>query len=525
MLKSMSLPALRGCRTGLAILSVFLASTSLASAETLVVRMNADIRGFDGFNRDANTDTVTHHIFETLVANRGNLSIGPALAASWALSGDETTYTFKLREGATFTDGSPITSADVAWNWKWRMDPAREWVCASEFDGSKGLKVETVETPDAGTVVFKLDKPNALFLTQLANIQCNAWIASPRNVDTAGNWIEGSAIGSSSFKLGEWVKGQSITLVANPDYKPAGEEALSGLAGDRTAKVDAVKFQIIPDTAAAEAALYAGEIDILPGFESGRIEEAKAKGIQIASTPGLSWTPLLIQTLDPLMSNLKFRQAIAHAIDYDQIAEVRNSGLAGHNPSGVAQASAFFDDDFLEWPKYDPAKATALLAEAGYKGETVKIQTNSRYQGMYDNSVMVQAMLMAVGIKAELETLDWAAQLDNYNAGKFQLQSFGYSARLDPSQMYGRLIGDKTKSPSRQWQSDEAAKLYVETTVTSDFEKRKALFKSLHKLMVADLPIFGLYYEPVIDALGPKVKDYHVWAADKTVLFGVGKGQ
>ncbi|TIX96988.1 MAG: ABC transporter substrate-binding protein, partial [Mesorhizobium sp.] len=85
--------------------------------------------------------------------------------------------------------------------------------------------------------------------------------------------------------------------------------------------------------------------------------------------------------------------------------------------------------------------AKALLDEAGYKGEPIKIQTNTRYQGMYENAVLLQAMLTAAGFNAQLEVLDWAAQLDNYLAGKFQIQSFGYSARLDPSLMYGVILG------------------------------------------------------------------------------------
>ncbi|WP_158971278.1 ABC transporter substrate-binding protein [Chachezhania sediminis] len=505
------------------VLSAGLAMAGAAQADTVLnVRMNADIRALDGFNRDSNSDTVTHHIFETLVAFTADLGIGPALAKDWTISGDGTVYTFHIRDGATFHDGSPVTSADVLWNWKWRTDPANEWVCASEFNGAKGLEVVSVEAPDDATVVFTLNAPNALFLMQLANIQCNAWIASPANVGEDGKWIAGSAIGSGSFMLEDWAKGQYVQLTAYDGYVPSGAP-LSGLSGDRTAGVDHVRFQVIPDTAAAEAALYAGEIDILPGFEAARIDQATGRGIVVDSAPGLSWTPLLVQTLDPMMSNLTFRQALAHAIDWDQIVEVRTNGLASHNSSAVAEASVFFDEDFLEWPEYDPAKTAALLKDAGYNGEAVKIQTNTRYQGMYDNAVLVQAMLMAAGINAELETLDWAAQLDNYLAGKFQMQSFGYSARLDPSQMYGRLIGDKEASPSRQWQSDEAMALYVKSTQTADVEERRAIFKQLHKLMVQDLPIFGLYYEPVIDALGPKVENYTVWAADKTLLFGVGK--
>ena len=401
---------------------------------TLTIRINADLRATDGLNRDANTDTILHHIFETLVAFRDDLTVGPALAESWEVSDDGKTYTFTLREGATFHNGDPVTAADVKWNWDWRVAQGEDWFCNPFFDGSQGLKVEAIETPDDRTVVFTINEPNALFLGQLANVQCNGWIASPKNVGADGEWIADSAIGSGSFKLKEWQKGQYVTLERYADYKPLEEEA-SGLAGDRTAYVDEVQFLIIPDTAAAETALFGGEIDVLPGLEASRIEEAKSRGVEVKSTPGLSWTPILIQTEDPLMGNVKMRQALAHAIDFKQIAEVRTAGLSEFNPSGVAQASAFFDEDFLAWPEYDPAKAQALAKEAGYNGEPIKIQTNTRYQGMYENSVMMQAMLQAAGINAELEVLDWAAQLDNYLAGKFQIQSFGYSARLDPSQL------------------------------------------------------------------------------------------
>lgn len=491
---------------------------------TLTVRINADMRATNGLDRDANTDTILHHIFETLVAFRDDLSIGPVLAESWEISDDGRTYTFTLREGATFHNGDPVTSADVKWNWDWRVAQGEEWFCNPFFDGSQGLKVESVETPDERTVVFKINEPNALFLAQLANVQCNGWIASPDNVDAEGNWIADSAIGSGSFKLKEWQKGQYVTLERYDDYVPLEEEA-SGLAGDRTVYVDEVKFMIIPDTAAAETALFAGEIDVLPGLEASRIEEAESRGAQVMSTPGLSWTPILIQTEDELLSDVRMRQALAHAIDFEQIAVARTAGLSEFNPSGVAQASAFFDEDFLEWPEYDPAKAQALMEEAGYNGEPIKIQTNTRYQGMYENSVMIQAMLQAAGINAELEVLDWAAQLDNYLAGKFQIQSFGYSARLDPSQLYGIIIGDKEVSPTRQWENEEAFDLYLKSTQTTDFEERKALFKQIHALMAKEVPILGLYYEPVTDAVAEGIHGYDVWPADKTRAWGVWKEQ
>ena len=129
---------------------------------TLNVRLNADIRATNGIQRDANTDTVMHQIFETLVGYRTDLSIGPVLAESWKVSEDGKTYTFTLREGAVYHNGDKVIAADVKWNWERRMDPANEWLFVTSFDGTQGLKVESVEAVDERNVTFKLNAPNAL---------------------------------------------------------------------------------------------------------------------------------------------------------------------------------------------------------------------------------------------------------------------------------------------------------------------------------------------------------------------------
>lgn len=491
-------------------------------AETLVVRLNADIRGTDGINRDANTDTVLHHIFETLVAFQDDLTIGPLLAKSWDIADEGTTYTFTLREGAVFHNGDPVTSADVKWNWDRRNAEDIDWYCKPYFDGSSGLDVTAVETPDDRTVVFRLANQNALFLAQLANIQCNGWIASPKNANADGSWNTDEAIGSGSFMMGSWEKGQSITLEKFADYAPL-DDPRSGYAGDRTALVDEVQFLIVPDQSTAETALYAGQIDVLAGMEGSKVEEAKGKGMIVDSTAGLSFTPMLMQTTDALLSDVRIRRAISHAIDFEALAEARTFGLAKWNPSAVAQASAYFDESFYEWPAFDLEKSKALLDEAGYDGETISIQTNNRYSGMYENGVLVQAMLKQAGINAELQTLEWATQLDNYLAGTFQVQSFGYSARLDPGQMYGVLLGNKSERPTAQWENDAAFQLMLKSMETTDFKARQDIFKQIHKLMIEDVPFLGLYYDPVVDVVGPNIEGYAVWPGDKTRAWGVSK--
>jgi peptide/nickel transport system substrate-binding protein len=151
------------------------------------------------------------------------------------------------------------------------------------------------------------------------------------------------------------------------------------------------------------------------------------------------------------------------------------------------------------------------------------VQTNKRYPGMYERSVMLQAMLVQAGFKAELEVLDWATQLDNYLKGTFQLQSFGYSARLDPGLMYAALIGDKTTSKWAQWEDPKAIELLAESNRTADEGKRKEIFAALHAMMADQVPVVGFYYDPTIDAVRPNVRGYQTWAADRPIPWGVWK--
>lgn len=517
----------------MAALAALMVAPQIALAEApekggvLTIALNSDIRSLDASRRDANTDAILHHLYEQVVGYRDDLSVGPALADSWDISADGRAYTFHLRSGATYHNGDPVRAADVKWLFERRMATAKTdnpWFCVPNFDGTQGFKVTAIETPDDGTLVFRLDQPNGMFLIHLANVACNIWAASPKNVDADGKWIAGSAIGSGPFKLGEWKKEQQIILNRFDGYKPSKAPG-SGYSGDRTAYVDSAKYVIIPDKSSAEAALFAGQVDIMQTVPAARMEDLKSKGAQIIYAPGLSFTAILVQTRDPLLSDVRIRKAIVQAIDMKQIAEVKTAGLSGYNASAVAQSSVYFDKAFLEWPGYDPEASKALLKEAGYKGQKIKLQTNSRYPGMYDNAVLIQAMLAGIGMNVELETLDWAAQLDNFLAGKFQLQSFGYSPLADPSLRYAGLIGDKGKDASSQWESAEAEALNIAAMKETDIEKRRGIFKQIHSLMAKDLPIFGLYYTPIIDAVGPKVRDYKVWPLDRVRAWGVWKTQ
>lgn len=492
----------------------------------LKLARNADVRSLDGSRQDANTDTAMNHLYDPLVAFRDDMSVGPVMAESWESSDDGRTWTFTLREGATYHDGAPVKADDFVWLWdrytKQGERTGTPWLCGPVFDGSGSLKVESVTAPDEKTLVFQIEEPNPLFLVRLADQICHIFAISPANVDGEGNWIEGSAIGSGPFKMKEWRKEQYLALERFEDYVPVNEPK-SGYAGDRTAYVDEVHFVVVPDANAAETALFSGQLDVVSQLQPDRIAEVEAKGGVVLSAPGLSLTTALVQTQDPLLSDVRVRRALAHSIDLEQLTEMKTAGLTQPNPSGVPLSSAYYGDEFKVWPEYDPEKAKALLAEAGYKGERIVIQANRHYIGMYDNAVLLQAMFAAVGINAEIEVLDWAAQLDNFFSGKFQVQSFGYSQRTDAVVIYGMLMGEKATEPTAQWDDPDASALYDRISATEDFETRKKLLGELQAMMAEQVPILPLYYAPVVEILSSKVNGYTTWSLGQPRAWGVWK--
>lgn len=487
---------------------------------TLAIQLNADIRSLEpGINRDANSDTVVQMIFEGLVGYKTDLTVGPALADSWTVSDEGKTYTFKLRPEARFHNGAPVTSTEVKWAWERQMSQAG-WACKRFFDGTAAMAVTAVETPDPQTIVYKLDAPSSLFLKQLANFQCGAMVFHPDSVDGEGKWK--TPVATGPLKIKEWKRGEYVTLDRFQAYVPSKMPG-SGYSGARVMYLDEVQLRIIPDPSAANAALVSGAIDVVPNIEVQDQAALKSRGMTIMSSPGLSWTAMLLQIKDPVLANPKVRQAIAHAIDRKQIAQARGGELIKANSSTVSDASAFYDPRFLDWPAYDPKRAAQLLKEGGYTGQPVKIQANKRYVGMYENAVVVQAMLVAIGMKAEIEVLDWATQLDNYSKGKFQLQSFSYSARFDPGLLLSGLIADKAKFPWAQWDDAKAIELLGESGRSTDDTKRKEIFLTLHRMMAEQVPVMGLYFDVTLEALSPKVKGYVSWPANKPLPWGVWK--
>lgn len=499
----------------------FSAPVALAQQDTLRLRLNADIRSTDpGMNRDGNTDAVVLHVVEGLVAYREDTSVAPMLAKSIDISPDGKTYSFTLRDGVTFHNGAPLTADDVLFAWKRYTTPANGWRCLPEVDGRGLTKVVSVEAKDAKTVVFTLEKPSALFLTLLARTDCGGTgIYHRASVDAEGKWKD--PIGTGPFKIGEWRRGQYIELLRNDAYA-ALPGARDGHTGNKQPLVAKVRFVIIPDSAAAKAGLLAGNIDINPDIANSDMPEYKErKDIQLQTKATMDLNGLLFQTRDPLLKDVRMRRAIAASLDLDQLVANVTEGESKASLSVIPVPSSYYGKVQAEVPKRDLAAAKKLLAEAGYKGETIKLMTTKRYPSIFDIALVTQAMAQEAGIKIELEVLEWATMLDRYTKGEFQAMAFPYSARLDPSLSFEMVSGDKDKQPRKVWDNAEARALLTQSMEIADKAQRQALFDKLEASFRADVPMITMYSSVETSAARANVQNYGGWALGQPRAWGV----
>lgn len=494
-----------------------------ADGEVIRFALNQDIRSSQpGVNRDGNTDDVLMHVVEGMVGYREDGTVGPMLSSSWDVSNEGKTYTFHLREGVKFHNGDAMTAQDVVWSWKHWNDPKTQWRCLREFDGSGLIHVTDVSAPDAHTVVMTLEKPVALFLDTLARTDCGAAaVISPKSVAADGAWI--APIGTGPFSFGEWKHGEYVSLKRFADYSAlAGKE--DGFVGGKKALVDEVRFMAIPDAATVKAGLQSGAVDLAQVSPIDGIDLKKDPNIALEVAPNAQRHVMLIQTDDPLLKNVKLRQAIASALDSKQIALGTSQNLAQASNSNISVASAFYSTIQKQGYKYDPARTSQLLKEAGYKGEPLEIIANKRATvPSFDMAIIIQAMLQSAGINARVTTMEWATQLERYQSGRYQMMTFTYSARFNPALAFEQLVGDKTKQKRKVWGDPQAIAMTDELATVDDPARIQAITDKLHQQMIADVPLIIFYPGLDIVAHRKAISGYKSWLAAAARLWNVSK--
>lgn len=506
-------------------------AAAAAAKKAINVGLSADIASTEfATKHDDNTMLVLHHIMESLVSYRDDMTVAPNLAESWEVSGDGKTYTFRLRDGVKFHNGAPLTAGIVKWNFDRFMDPKRDWGshCREQLDGSfeeyiRPAYIVGIDTPDARTVSVRLQSPNAMFLHHLASNHCIYGIVHPDSVGPQGEWK--TPVATGPFKLAAWRKSEEVVLEQFRDYLPRGD-ARSGLAGARRANVDELRFKVIADRAEAKRQLEKGKIDLLVNVSpSDAATLERAKNVKLVPQVTPAFLQLIVQSrTDPMLRNPTLRKAIAHAVDRERLTREALGGYAKPNPSIVAATFPQHTAAHDVAPAYDVARAKQLLAEAGYKGEKLEILTSAQpYPIFLTTAQSVAAMLREAGINAVVREVDWATHDKDYGKNNYQLTTIAFSTRTDPTLMYSAIVGQKGDHAWYLWEDQEAEMLTTISAIEADPVKRQALFDRLHAKMIEWTPTIGLANYPRVDAVSAKLKGYEGWTLAIPRLWGVTK--
>ena len=385
-------------RTTLLTSALALVAGMAAAQDSITVAIQLEPPNLDptGGAAQAIDSVLYSNVFEGLTRFMADGSVVAGLAESWEISDDGTVYTFKLRDGVTFHDGTTMDAEDV----KFSLDRAR---AEDSTNAQKGLfaGITDVTVIDPLTVQVTLDGPNGMFLFNMA--WGDAVIVAPESIES----IASNPVGTGAFTFQDWVQGDRIELARNEAYW-----------GEAPALASAT-FRFISDPTAAFAAMMAEDVDAFVGFPAPenlpQFEADPRFQVLKGNTEGE--TILAMNNGMAPFDNLLVRKAVAHAIDRQAIIDGAMFGLgtpigthfAPHNPDYV---------DLTALSPHDPEMAKSLLAEAGFPDgftTTLKLPPPSYARR---GGEIIAAQLRAVGIETEITNVEWAQWLEDVFRGK-----------------------------------------------------------------------------------------------------------
>ena len=433
------------------------------------------------------TQLVAGNIYEGLLRYDAELNPMPGLAASWTISEDALTYSFTLKPGVTWHDGKPFSADDVVFSVDKLLRETHARLRASL------VAVDTITAPDANTVVFKLKYPFGPFI---GLFEVGTMPIVPKHIydgtDYRTNPANNTPIGTGPFKFKEWVKGSYIRLDKNEAYHEA------GLPG-----IDGIYFHVIPDAASRAAAYESGKMDVMPGgtVEYFDIQRLKALPKTDVTTKGWEffgphcWMWLNNRT-GPL-ADVRVRQAIMYALDREAMKNVAWYGFGKVATGPFSTTTRFHTDEVTPYP-HDKAKAKALLAAAGYKGETLRLLPLPYGETWQRFAEMARQNLAEVGIKVELQATDvagWNEKLNNwdYDLAFTYLYQYGDPA-LGVQRNYttGNIQKGSPWNNVSGYSNPKVDELFERGAKEPNPARRRAIYAEAQKILVDEVPVAWL---------------------------------
>ncbi|WP_291381244.1 ABC transporter substrate-binding protein [Demequina sp.] len=459
------------------------ATSAPASSDTLVAAIGGEPDQLDPHITSAYFSfEVLENVYDTLVEPDDSLEMQPALAESWDISDDQLTWTFTLRQGVTFHDGSPLTADDVAYSYNRIINDAltTSWRFAA---------VESVTAVDNSTVEIKVSQPTPNLLALIGGYKGMA-IVEQSNVESGD--ITTNPIGTGPYSVAEYVSGDHITLTANPDYWGGAPS------------VDTVEFRFISDGNTAMTALKNGEIDWTDSIPVQQVESLTGDdSINLTVAPSTDYWYLAMNENRAPWNDVRVRQAVAYAIDRDAILQATTYGTGVLNQLAIPEQSGWY----TEYHKYsyDPAKAQQLFDDAGFTGATLDFLATSDYPETVTTGQILADELKPYGIDVQIRTLDFATWLDEEGSGNFDMFMLSWLGNLDPDDFYYAQHRTGGGFNFQGYSNPEVDALLDAGRTETDVAARKELYAQAATMIADDVSYLYLYNPAVIQAWSPNL--------------------
>lgn len=459
------------------------------------------------------SDSTSHEIaglvFNGLIKYDKDVHIVGDLAESWEISRDGLVITFHLRKGVRWHDGKPFTAHDVLYTYQVTVDPKTPTAYAGDF-----LKVKKAEVLDDHTFRATYDRPFAPALMSWSVGILPRHLLEGRDITTSP--LGRHPIGTGPYRFKEWVAGQKIVLVSNPDYF------------EGRPYIDGYILRIIPDTATMFLELRANGIDrmgLTPlqftrQTENNLFRENYRKYRYLS----FAYTYMGYNLKNPLFADKRVRQALAHAVNREEIIDGVLLGL-GKPATGPYKPGTWAHNPNVRTYPHDPEKAKALLAEAGWrrtdggflekdgKPFEFEIITNQGNEIRAKCAEIIQRRLAEIGIRVKIRVIEWAAFVNDFiNKRKFDATILGWTIPMEPD-LYDVWHSSKTGPQELNFVSfrnDEVDALIVRARETFDQPLRKRCYDRIQEILAEEQPYLFLYVPDALPILHARFRGVEV---------------
>lgn len=484
-------------------------SSSSSKNEQLIISIPAEAGTLDpGVSMDNSAWKITYPAYERLVAYEGNkTTVIPSLAKDWEISEDGKIYTFMLEEGHKFADGSEVNADAVKFSFERTLSIAK---------GPSGLYeiITDIRVIDPYTVEFELSNRFPPFLSTLAanygSIINPKVIEHEKDGDLGQNHLASHTMGSGTYQLEEYKKGQYYKLAMNPHAATEPE-------------IKNVYFQISSDVSSTRLKLEKGEIDIAEGIPTDQIKELDSSdGVKVVKNPSLlvDYVYINIAKGNEALQNKEVRQAISYAVNYQSIIDQIMQGFGTQFRGPVPEGLWGHDPNAFMY-SYDKEKAKKLLDESGYQDIELSLLYSDNKPYWEQLALVLQSNLGEIGIDVKLNKVAYATMREMLDTGEFDLSLGVWSPDYGDPYMFMNYWFDSNNwglAGNRSFYKNEKVdELIRKAAAISDQKEREALYKQAQEIIIEDavyvylaqkqflLPmrenIKGFIYNPMLEGI------------------------